>query len=58
MSDFDAQWMAEDLGFDFCALCQVAFMPMPGMINDGHQCFDDGTKDEYTIMPQLTIYTE
>lgn len=45
----EARTYADDMGFSICDDCGTTFIPAPGFVNDGHQCNDDGTKDEYRL---------
>lgn len=50
---------AADLGFGICEECQTIFMPVPGYVNEGHQCNSDtGLEDRYWIGGEhLNTYT-
>lgn len=43
----DQRAEAEDMGYNICESCGVSSIPAPGYANEGHQCGDDGLKDEY-----------
>lgn len=40
---------ADDMGYAQCEACGAVYSPMPGWVNDGHQCDDDGTKAKYMV---------
>lgn len=40
---------AEDMGYAICEECQDSYPPLPGWVNDGHQCNEDGTAPKFML---------
>lgn len=45
---------ADDLGFIFCEGCGTTYIPHPGYENNGHQCHEDGTAEQYELKDPAT----
>lgn len=40
---------AEDIGAGICEECQTLFEPVPGYVNYGHQCNENGLDDKWIL---------
>lgn len=40
---------ADELHVQFCGICYAVTMPLPGYVNDGHQCLTNGAVDKYLL---------
>lgn len=44
---------AADMGNSICENCQTVYLPVPGYVNDGHQCnSDEGLQDRFLLSNQ------